>query len=239
MSNTFFKNIVLVLLILSVFFVAGCTNPKNLNTDTVNENIKKINDSVVEIWGCQVPIERNPICELSPGFSFNDRGNIMTTYHTIKNNPYRYIVFSNGTRQAVPETSSLYAFSEYQDLAFLIIDTDVPKVIFENFTISESDMRNNSVGFIGFPNGVKIKTLAVGKISDIVRDSEYLFTVFKIEGSVYSGNSGSPVFLMDTGKVIGVLVKGDHKTNLTGFAIPLDRTYLDEFDKSLNSVDSR
>lgn len=69
---------------------------------------------------------------------------------------------------------------------------------------SFSSRVGDRVGMIGAPLGLPLKTAKVGKILDM---ADHLS--FQVNVDTFGGNSGSPVFDMNTMKVLGILVAGE------------------------------
>lgn len=100
-------------------------------------------------------------------------------------------------------------FPEY-DLAILLINLSVPSV---EFIDEERAEIGSKIGFIGYPLNTDFhgniidepkQILHDGIVSSIREESKGFFW-YTINSFINKGNSGGPVYLSDTGKVIGVV----------------------------------
>ncbi len=141
------------------------------------------------------------------GFAIGN-GWIITAKHVIENAESATIVTEDGTTYPVIH----HAEPENQDVALLWSDANLPPVSF--------DERNyvpvgSKIAFIGFPlnskekqglaithDGVVSSLTQLGLLNGIADKPVFAYT---INSFVNKGNSGGPLFLADSGKVIGLI----------------------------------
>ena len=173
----------------------------------------KIQESVVLILvkTDQIPIggiqtgsiyvdEKGQAWKKGSGFSFKS-GYILTASHLIENaNPDSILIIWKGA----PYSDTILNYATNPKLDFVIFKTNlsIPSV---NITEDDSPLPIGAkVGFIGFPLQEKYPILNSGIISSTrLTDEgkpEYIVNAF-----VNKGNSGGPLFLSDSGKVIGIV----------------------------------
>lgn len=132
---------------------------------------------------------------------------------------------------------------------------------------SDSVREGQSIGFSGFPIGGALGFSRVthrGMISSITpialpagnarQINEKLlrqlksgaFRIFQLDATAYPGNSGSPVFDLDSGEVLGVInmvfVKGSKEaalTNPSGISYAIPANYLAELIRQVEQAESR
>lgn len=152
------------------------------------------------------------------------------------------------TSEAQLRPAQMVAIDRQHDLAILRIDgAKLPALPLRN---SESVREGQSVGFTGFPIGGALGFSPVthrGMVSSItpialpggnaqglneklIRQLKNgTFNIFQLDATAYPGNSGSPVFDVDNGEVIGVInmvfIKGSKESALSApsgisYAIP-------------------
>ncbi len=148
---------------------------------------------------------------LGTGFSIDKWGDIITANHVVANDsaPQVFILFRNltliGIRGIIHDPT--------QDLAVLIVNTSLPSVQFQNQTTLLPS--GTPIGFIGYPTSITlnnqsipIQTSVEGTIAASVPysyQSTQLIPAYYIGASVNFGNSGGPVFSLESGKIIGII----------------------------------
>ena len=189
------------------------------------------------------------------GFVVGDGSRIITNYHVYRSieemmNPDSYVaVFSGRGASATVHGVRLERADMSHDLALLRLKgAQLPamKLAGDGFLREGED-----VAFTGFPIGMVLGLYPVthrGMISAITpivipadsakkltaaqikRIREKRFEVYQLDGTAYPGNSGSPVYEIDSGEVIGVInsvfVKGTKEAALEdpsgiSYAIPV------------------
>lgn len=143
------------------------------------------------------------------GFFISCKGIIMTASHVIHNATKIAVVLNPNTQPIIHPGKVIYD-NPMQDTAFIQIDYfNVTSVTIGKFVNLGNGKR---VGFIGFPLGGSLQSVPVssqGTISSIIdlarQNNQDSIPTFTIDAFVNPGNSGGPVFLSDTGEVIGMI----------------------------------
>lgn len=131
------------------------------------------------------------------GFSFNDKGDILTNYHVIEGNNNVTVAFG---KQGLFHGEVVETFPEI-DLAIVSINEEnMPFLpLAESFQVEHEQ----PIYFIGNP--LQFNRIAnQGTVIDWVYVQSKELPVVMLDAPVYRGNSGSPV-IDDTGQVIGVV----------------------------------
>ena len=167
------------------------------------------------------------------GFVVGDGSRIITNYHVYRSieemmNPDSYVaVFSGRGASATVHGVRLERADMSHDLALLRLKgAQLPamKLAGDGFLREGED-----VAFTGFPIGMVLGLYPV-TAAQIKRIREKRFEVYQLDGTAYPGNSGSPVYEIDSGEVIGVInsvfVKGTKEAALEdpsgiSYAIPV------------------
>jgi len=134
------------------------------------------------------------------GFFVSSDGFIATAKHVISNLDPNSITIKENVNGNIHK-AKVVKISELSDIAILkIIGTNYSPVTlghFENIKIGDE------IGFIGFNPGINIPLVNSGNVSATGQDN--LLKIFTINSFVNRGNSGSPVFSIATGRVIGLI----------------------------------
>ena len=196
------------------------------------------------------------------GFVIDDRGQIVTNHHVIasikkKNRLFNLRVFhKNLPVKGIKAT--LVAEDEFHDLAILQIgEKSLPALPLET---KKNVEEGHQVAFTGYPIGFVLglnPTTHTGIISAIapiilpsptakIIDKKIMkhlkepFDIFQIDGTAYPGNSGSPVYRIATGEVVGVInmvfIKGKKEHVLkepTGITYAIPIKYVHELRQSV------
>ena len=154
-------------------------------------------------------------------FVISPDGYLVTAYHVIQG-ATSIAVRMNGTTDFIP---AVYVDGDKDgDLAILKLDGDdwpSVRIVGPGFELR----RGMSLGLLGFPMGETFGaevTYTSGVLSSI-RSLPDGVQIFQIDVSAYGGNSGGPVFLSETGEVIGILSFGPNDT--MNFAISIEELY--------------
>ncbi|WP_206604749.1 S1 family peptidase [Kineobactrum sediminis] len=194
--------------------------------------IERVSPSVVGVGTSYPP--RQPIGAERPnqllgtGFAVGDGQYIVTNYHVLPElldleNKQVLAVFSGRGDDAVVRPATLVAQDVLHDLALLRISSGpLPTLELSDATnVREGD----PVAFTGFPIGAVLglypvthrgmvsSITPVARTADAARDlsaAQMLrmrnpFNVLQLDAIAYPGNSGSPVYHPDTGRVLGVV----------------------------------
>ncbi|MCF6249606.1 MAG: serine protease, partial [Desulfobacula sp.] len=164
---------------------------------------------------------------LGTGFAISNGRRIVTNYHVVsgvikdKKQPYLRIFHKTfGTRGIL---AKIIAIDKFHDLVILEQDGEpIPVLKIADSTKVREGYRVIFSGYpVGFVLGLNatthtgiissiaplIKPSPTARIIDgkIIRHLNEPYDVFQIDGTAFPGNSGSPVCLMSTGEVIGVI----------------------------------
>ncbi|MFA5493881.1 MAG: serine protease [Porticoccaceae bacterium] len=165
---------------------------------------------------------------LGTGFVVDDGYTVVTNYHVLPReldhtNNQSLAVFSGRGKEARIHLAELLEQDSLHDLALLRITSGplASMALGDSDKVREGDL----VAFTGFPIGAVLglfpvtHTGIVSSITPVVRTADSAgqlssaqllrmrnpFDVFQLDAVAYPGNSGSPVFHPETGKVIGVV----------------------------------
>ncbi len=157
-------------------------------------------------------------------FSIGD-GIILTASHVIEGvDPTKIVLVWNGKEHNRSIISIKMDLSK--DFAILKTNLNIPPV---KSIIYEKSHIGAKIGFVGFPLNEKTLMLNDGVISSIRNEDDGYFW-YTINSFVNRGNSGGPVFLADTGEIIGFVSSRQSE----GIAIPqLDTSKMTEGEKQL------
>lgn len=149
---------------------------------------------------------------LSTAFIVSKDGYIITTYHTIRNNPKIKIrVFTGYDKEEVNYPAAIIATEETLDLAILKINgknfQPLKLVINENYRLGFD------IACLGYPYGPYSVTkgiLSAISFMPIVDEKSNKILTWKkklvLDITTNSGSSGSPVFVVMSGEVLGFVV---------------------------------
>lgn len=224
-------------------FAAGPVGAAELST-----TIERIKPSVVVV-GTYKKTQSPQFALRGTGFAIGSGNLVATNAHVLPD-----VIDADGaalvvrTNEAQLRPAQMVAIDRQHDLAILRIDgTKLPALPLRN---SETVREGQNVGFTGFPIGGALGFSPVthrGMVSSItpialpggnaqglneklIRQLKNgTFNIFQLDATAYPGNSGSPVFDVDNGEVIGVInmvfIKGSKESALSApsgisYAIP-------------------
>jgi S1-C subfamily serine protease len=191
--------------------------------------VAKIKPSVVGI-GIHTPTSRPQNILRGTGFVIGDGRYIVTNDHVLptllnKNLLQKIVVFIGTGRDAKVREAEIVATSSLYDLAILkIFGAALPAM-----TLASSELYadGSSVAFTGFPMGGVLGLYPVthrGIIASItptvipavsaeqinlkmLKRMQNPYLVYQLDATAYPGNSGSAMYDMKTGKVVGIINK--------------------------------
>ena len=189
--------------------------------------IERTRPSVVGVGTVQ-PTRRPPNKLLGTGFAVGDGALVVTNFHVVDEmlDSERYetwAVFAGRGKQARVINAEIVARDREHDLAVLRLDGEkLPPLRVGD---AEGVREGQQIAFTGFPIGAVLGLYPVthtGIVSAITpiaipaRSSKELstrmvrrlaspFNVFQLDATAYPGNSGSPVFDLDDGRVIAII----------------------------------
>jgi len=181
---------------------------------------KKVKESVVTVLvkttdinslgvGSVYVDEQGQFLSKGTGFVIDDNGTVMTARHVIGDSKdvENIKILVNGQDIGVKVID--FGIHPELDLALIKTDLNLPPLEFDN---RKSVDVGSKVAFIGFPLDNEFQTHAVtndgivSSISEIGNFEDGTSVVgYTINSFINFGNSGGPVFLADSGKVIGII----------------------------------
>lgn len=200
--------------------------------DSLPDVIDKVRGSIVGVgtaYPARQPNIKGPPSSLNAtGFVVGNGLQIITNAHVIPkkldtDNNQTLAVFSSRGRAIKAHPARVVKIDKEHDLALLEIQgTPLPALVLGD---SGSVREGQEIAFTGFPIGAVLGLYPVthrGIVSVIVpmarpadtsrtltaiqlKHMRNPFTAFQLDATAYPGNSGSPVYEPDTGRVIGVL----------------------------------
>jgi len=227
------------------------TQPAQANN--LSDLIDQIRPAIVGV-GTIEKTRRPPSRLLGTGFAFANGSLIATNAHVIPlemNSKRREFlaIFTGRGKQAVGREVRVLSIDRQHDVA--ILKMDGPPLSALPLGDPKAAREGEAIAFTGFPIGAVLglypvtHTGIISAITPIVipaRNSRELtaeqirflrhpFEVFQLDATAYPGNSGSPLYSRETGKVIGIInmvfVKGKKENILKdpsaiSYAIPIN-----------------
>jgi len=215
------------------------------------ETVAKVRKSVVAV-GTYLPSRRPPSSFVGTGFVVLDGRYIVTSDHVVSKKidhekRETVAIFYNQDGKTAMHKAELVARDKNHDLALLSIDGPAltPLKLGDDSRVREGAL----YGFTGFPVGMvlgltpvthrgivsAITPVVIPAMSSRKLDAKHIrrmrdpYKVFQLDATAYPGNSGSPLYEAETGKVVGVInsvvVKSTKESALTSptgitYAIP-------------------
>ncbi|WDE08427.1 trypsin-like peptidase domain-containing protein [Thalassomonas viridans] len=193
------------------------------------ETLKKIKPSVVGI-GVFTPTGRPQNDLRGTGFVIGNGQYVVTNFHVLpaeldKSLKQSIVVFSGSGKNPQTLRAKVVARSEYYDLA--VLKTDGPALPAMTLAGERYQSEGSYVAFTGFPIGAVLGLYPVthrGIIASItpsvvpVVDAGQLnvkmlkrmrdpYLVYQLDATAYPGNSGSALYDIESGEVIGIINK--------------------------------
>jgi len=219
------KSLLLIMLLLA---------SNNMNAQSLPQTIKQVKPSIVGVGTFQAT-RRPPSNMLGTGFVVADGYHVITNYHVIpkdiKTEKKESLVIFYRETHSKQKTQVKYrkvrvlASDKEHDLALLRIEgTKFPALKIET---KRKPQEGEGIAFTGFPIGAILGLFPVthrGIISAIspvvipapssssltvkmIKRLKNPYFVYQLDATAYPGNSGSPMFNINTGKVLGVINK--------------------------------
>ncbi|WP_371187687.1 serine protease [Thalassotalea maritima] len=217
-----YKLFPLLLLLLMLPFSVALATP-------LSDTVKKVKPAVVGV-GVYDPTGRPQNQLWGTGFVIGDGRYVVTNHHVIDgavkaSDNQQQVVFI-GSGQAVDiRPAKVVAFSREHDLAILAIrGNSLPALKLASLALQTE---GNTIAFTGFPIGASLGLYPAthrGIISAItpvvipsnsstkltpamIKRLKNPYLVYQLDAVAYPGNSGSPVYLQDSGEVIAIVNK--------------------------------
>mgnify|MGYP002700772267 CR=1 FL=1 len=222
-----------VVLILSVFFLSGCSTSQafQVKENSIQKLYKKVNPSVVELHVQslsdpkvgQVAYKAKTANSLGSGALISSEGRILTAAHVVDKATAIEVQFADGTKT----TGHVVWVEPLIDLAMIqagtVPDSAKPLTLAKanNYQIGEQ------IVVIGAPFGVS-HSLSVGYLSGIrdgnaIPGRKLVPRLLQTDASINQGNSGGPMFNLE-GEIIGIvshILSKSGGSNGLGFVFPL------------------
>ncbi|GGA87769.1 S1C family serine protease [Ornithinibacillus halotolerans] len=195
------------------------SNPiiKKIETDNTAVNLKTIIHET-EKFVVQIETQNEYETLTGSGFLYNDKGDIITNAHVVKDAETIYVRTANA--QVYP--AAIIGIGEETDVAVI----RVPQLAGEGgLQIDKESFAEigDEVIALGSPHGFQ-NTVTLGIISGTERDfsvNTYNYNnVYQISALITHGNSGGPLINRETGLVIGINSVGTNDGTI-GFSIPI------------------
>ena len=215
-------------LFISLGLIIWCT-AFSVNATSLADTVEKIKPSVVGV-GVYTPTGRPKNVLTGSGFVIGNGQYVVTNHHVVPTELnqellQRVAVFSGRGKTASARKATVIGSSQRHDLAILKIEGTPLKGA--ELAGSEFTREGSYIGFTGFPIGSVLGLYPVthrGIIASItptitpVANAKQLdvrllkklrepFLVYQLDATAYPGNSGSALYDIESGKVIGVINK--------------------------------
>lgn len=172
--------------------------------------------------------------ETGSGFLFNDKGDIITNAHVIKDAEVIYVRTAN----ARIYHAAVVGIGDKTDIALL----RVPELASQDFLPIDKDTSidiGSDIIALGSPHGFQ-NTATIGIVSGVDRnfsiDGFDYTNVYQISAQITHGNSGGPLINKDNGHVIGVNSAGT-EDGVIGFSIPITEV-IDQIETWSNETEN-
>ncbi len=216
------------------------------------ETIKRVKPAVVGV-GTHQAIRRPPDLLLGTGFAVGNGSYIVTNYHVVRNHQTalgkeHLVVFLGEGENPDLRRAELVSSDAEHDTALLRFEGSPISPL--TLAAGGSAEEGQAIAFTGYPIGAiyglrpvthrgivsAVTPIAIPQYSSHVLDGSLLqrlrdrFVVYQLDATAYPGNSGSPLYDVGTGEVIGILsssfVKQSREKLLSdpsaiSFAIPI------------------
>ncbi|MET3681959.1 hypothetical protein ABID56_000038 [Alkalibacillus flavidus] len=159
---------------------------------------------------------------LGSGFVYNDKGDIITNAHVVKNADS--VVVKTSEAQTYP--ASVIGVGHNQDIAVIRVPQLSNSATLEVDPGFEPNIGDEIIA-VGSPHGFQ-NTVTLGNISGLNRDMNvegYEYNnLYQISANISQGNSGGPLIHKETGKIIGINSAATNEGTI-GFSIPISQIY--------------
>ena len=191
------------------------------------DTVARVKSSIVGI-GTYSAVRRPPAQLRGTGFIVGDGNFAATNFHVIDadlnaETRENLVIFVGRGREVDYRRATIVAKDKRHDLALLRIDGDALPAL--TLKLDGNVREGSSIAFTGFPIGtvlglypvthqgiisaitpIAIPTSSARQLSvDKIATLREPFEVIQLDATAYPGNSGSPVFLPNSGEVIGII----------------------------------
>jgi S1-C subfamily serine protease len=252
----YFSSCVASLLLLA----SGNTTAQDYGTSLV-ETIRKVKPSIIAV-GTYHPLSRPAVSFYGTGFVFSKNGYAITAEHVIsaisrKGDAANLYVFFPAVGNSKKVRAKVITKNIKYDLAIIKLEGRG----FNHVSLGDSSKieEGQSIALCGYPYGpvfglhpathtgiisnispmaipVQNISLLSNKMITALKDP---YTIFQLDCTAFPGNSGGPLFLPETGDVIGVLnsafikVTKENKQISTGISYAIPINYIKELIESI------
>lgn len=196
--------------------------------DGLPETIARVKSGVVGVGTVQ-QTRRPPVKLLATGFVVTDGNHVITNAHVIptkiNSNSKEILAVLTGAKNGKAYRARVVRVDKVHDLALLHFSGQ-PRPAFR-LGSSRNVREGELYAFTGFPIGMvlgmrpvthrgivsAITPIAIPQISPKLLDPKMIrqlrdpYDVFQLDATAYPGNSGSPLYVPETGEVVGVINK--------------------------------
>ena len=197
------------------------------SAQTLVQTIKEVKPAVVGV-GSYLSTRRPPSQYLGTGFVVGDGYHVITNHHVVdksRKNKEQLGIFYRVKKQVKFRKVRILAKDKMHDLALLRIEgTKLPVMKIES---SRTASEGEEIAFTGFPIGAVLGLYPVthrGIVSALspvvipapssstlsvkmIKRLRNPYWVYQLDATAYPGNSGSPMYSVKTGRVLGVINK--------------------------------
>lgn len=167
-----------------------------------------------------IEVETEHSSRTGSGFIYNDKGDIVTNAHVVKDAEVIYVRTAN----AHTYPAAVIGIGEQTDVALIRVPQLASNSYLSVYDESDIDIGDEIIA-LGSPHGFQ-NTVTVGIISGVDRNLEvdgYTYSdAYQISAQITHGNSGGPLIHRDTGQVIGINAIGT-EDGIIGFSIPISQ----------------
>ncbi|ABI55454.1 S1C family serine protease [Alkalilimnicola ehrlichii MLHE-1] len=202
--------------------------PRQAQSERLPDTVERVEPAIVSVATHQ-PARSPRLRHLGTGFAVADGRLVATNLHVLpdvldRENQERLVVVTGSGRNTEVRSAERVAASQTHDLALLRISgTPLPAL-----SLGDSDAvrTGERLAFTGFPIGMILgmypathrasvsartpmalpaghsRQLDERRVAQLRRNPPM---VFQLDGTAYPGNSGSPLFRIDSGEVVGII----------------------------------
>lgn len=198
------------------------------SADGLPETIAKVKPAVVGVGTVQ-QTRRPPVRLLATGFVVGNGNHVVTNAHVIPDemasNRKEFLAVLTGEENGKAYRAKVIRMDKVHDLALLHFSGQPRPAL--RLGSSENVREGELYAFTGFPIGMvlgmrpvthrgivsAITPIAIPQISPKLLDPKMIkllrnpYDVFQLDATAYPGNSGSPLYVPETGEVVGVINK--------------------------------
>ncbi|GEN45336.1 S1C family serine protease [Alkalibacillus haloalkaliphilus] len=160
---------------------------------------------------------------LGSGFVYNDRGDIITNAHVVKDADSVYVK----TSEAHTYPGAVIGIGNSEDIAVVRVPQLANSSTLEIDPNFEPNIGDEILA-VGSPHGFQ-NTVTLGHLSgterDLSVDEQYDYNnLYQISANITDGNSGGPLIHEETGRIIGINTAATNEGTI-GFSIPISQIY--------------